>query len=415
MQYYEVINPDGCLFNDGDIVRHPTDAEREKGWTFEGTPITDLYIRESDGRIQHRPKSYVKEIDMTTKSADVLDDIFEILNTRREATKEEAPKAEPAKPVEALVATDWVDHGDGKRSRSVPFSELFWAPKHYPDHLVRVFDGWAHEEVPGIYIPPVKEFEQLSLGFHCGLKQNVVGPTGCGKTQMVEYYAAATGRPYMRISHDQAFDKCDVFGQVHITGGDTDFVPGRLPKCMDSPTLVLLDELTRATGGANMVYGPLLDRRELCLPELKDTEKAVIKPHEDWLICASDNTKGNGDDMDKYSESNVQDGAFLNRWDMVIEADYLTQAQEEKLLAALAPTMAKPEVRSVAKFSALIHAGYKKGDIVTAFSPRNLQAIAKLCKAGVKTKEAIHMNYVSRVSKSEMTDVMECLRSTFGD
>ena len=83
-------------------------------------------------------------------------------------------------------------------------------------------------------------------------------------------------------------------------------------------------------------------------------------------------------------------------------------------MKALAPKMPNSDRKALCKFSALVHAGYNKGDISTAFSPRNLMAIAKLVGAGIDTQEAIQINYVTRCAKSELSDIQECIRSTFG-
>jgi len=402
----------------GTIVRNCTEDEFERlGYDNYDRELFDtgaMFIEPGTDVIQHLFPTQYEEIHMETYDpAEKIEEILEILGGRKAATKEDVTEV-LEKEETTLTATPWVDDGDGKESRSVPFSELFWKPKFCPDHLVRQFKGYEAQPVMATYIPPVAEFEQLSLAFSLGLKVNVVGPTGCGKDTVFEFYAASTGRPYLRIQHDTSFDPAAVFGQVHITAGDTDFVPGTLPVSMVDPTLVTLSELTRSTGASNMVYQRLLDRNELALPELKDTGKAIIKPHKDWLICASDNTKGNGEDMDKYPMSNVQDSAFLNRWDMIIEADYLSQDQEKELIKALAPGMNADGRKSLSKLSALIHAGYHKGEIMTAFSPRNLQAICKLVEAGVGLRKAIEMNYLSRVANSEKSDVNECIRAVFG-
>ena len=352
--------------------------------------------------------------------SNAIDDILEMLDdvtaTKTEVEVEEVVEIEEIK----LAPTEWEDLGDDKRTRLVPFSKLYWKPKGGKDFLVRVFEGYDFDEVDYTYIPPHKDFEVMARCMELGLKQNIIGPTGCGKTLMFEYYASTTGRPFLRIEHNQDLDKAGVFGQIHINKDDdgvatTDFIPGVLPRSMDEPTLVVLDELTRATGYANMIYQRLLDRRELAMPEMKDTTVSTLKPHKYWLIAASDNTKGNGDDMDKYPMSNVQDGAFLNRWDIIIEADYLTHSQETKLVQAWASSLQPSEAKSLAKFSGLMHSGYKKGDINTAFSPRNLACICKLIESGGFTmRQAIEMNYLSRVSESEYSDVTESLNAVFG-
>lgn len=354
---------------------------------------------------------------MTTKTYFEFDAADEIINILKGRESDKTPEPEPItsykEEVSTLAATDWADYLTGQM-RMVPFSELFWTPVHMPDHLVPQFKGFECEEVPAIYVPPVKQFEELSLNFSLKHKPNMVGATGCGKTLMYEYYAASTGRPYLRIEHNVELDKATVFGQTHITEGDTDFVMGVLPLSMELPTLVVLDELSRATGYSNMIYQRMLDRRELAMPELKGSRNAIITPDEYWLVAASDNTKGDGEDMDKYPMSNVQDGSFINRWDCVIEVDYLSESQERTLIANLYPDINVDDGKKLAQFSALVHAGYKKGNINTAFSPRNLATICKYLEAGIPVVQAISMNYTTRCPESEQPFVSETVRAVFG-
>ena len=233
---------------------------------------------------------------------------------------------------------------------------------------------------------------------------------------MAEFYAAITGRPFLRIEHNQELDKASVFGQVHITAGDTDFVPGDLPQAMAAPTVVVLDELTRATGPANMIYQRVFDRNEMYMPEMKDAGLKAITPHPQFVICATDNTKGDGEDLDMYPASNVQDAAFRNRFDALIEVPYATQAEEEALCKHLLTVPIPPVmIKSLAQFSFLIHAGCADRTISTAFSPRQLINICRDLNDGLTMKQSMTLCYINFCSKSEYSDILETYKTAFGE
>lgn len=355
---------------------------------------------------------------------DISDEILDIIRSRtsdfeaksdrsdvEEATEEEGPALEPM----ASVTLE-----DGTSYQDIPFSTLFWKPKRVPDHYVRVFtgiDGVSPE--PSAYIPPKNEFEELSLALTLNLKTLMTGPTGSGKTQVMEYYAAKTGRPFVRICHDVELDRARVFGRTDLVtdeGGTqvTKFTLGLLPKSIQTAALVNLDELSRAPGFATIQYQSTLDRGEFHAPEA-DPGEQIVYMNENCRIVATDNTKGNGDDMDLYSASNVQDASFINRWDILIELDYLSEAQERKLVGMWTDkAMPREEVERLCTFSRLMHKGFLEGKIQTAFSPRNLQAICRLYVAGVPIKKALDMNYIKRASKSEISDINECLKAVYG-
>lgn len=342
--------------------------------------------------------------------------INEILGVTEFAPVEAPPAVEEEiidKEIPALEAElrEVYDADLGSTLQRKPFKEVFgWTPKI--DHLVATYEGYDSATPMAGYVVDKAIVESFSLCESVGLKQNITGPTGCGKTQLVEWYAAMTGRPYMRIPHTESFDRAEVFGQVHITDGATDFVQGVLPRSFVGPYMVLLDELTRAPAHALMVYGTLMDRRELILAEMKDGDMEPLKPSKGWSVCAADNTKGNGDGMDKYIASNVQDSAFLNRFDVLHEVDYLSVPLEQEMIDMLFP--AGFDSNKLARLSYMFHTGVKDGTLSVDFSPRNLQAIAKLVHAGMELKDAFQINYLNRVTESEVQDVQETYRAIYG-
>ena len=313
-----------------------------------------------------------------------------------------------------LQTTEWETLPDGCKRRYVPFSVKFWPPRNVPDHLVAEYDGYDSATPKAMYVPPKREFELLSFCFATDTTTLAVGPTGCGKTLAMEYYAAICGRPCLRIDHTEELDKASVFGQVHITNGDTEFVPGMLVTSASAPTIVILDEVSRAPGGANMIYKRALDRGELFVPEMKDAGQRAIKPVDGWIICGTDNTKGDGEDMDKYPMSNVQDAAFRNAMGAMIEFDYLPLKEEEALITGMAAEMDAGTVKKLAQFSNLMHGAFKESAINTAFSPRQLETICKHFNNGMDIRASIDLSFVSFCAKSELSDVNESLRACFG-
>lgn len=354
---------------------------------------------------------------MATQEFSVEEEIFNELNLKTqeedydeivgELVSEEEAELEDLPPV-----TDEEGHVMTLRT----FENVFgWKPTHVPNFHVATFTGYECSDIPAIYIPPKEQFEQFVFYSERGCRTNLVGPTGAGKTLMAEFYAAATGRPFLRIEHNIELDKATVFGQVHITEGDTDFQPGVLPKAMFEPTVVVLDELTRATGCANIIYQRVFDRNEMYLPEMKDAGLRAIKPHNHFVICATDNTKGDGEDTDLYPASNVQDAAFRNRFDALIEVPYASQKEEKALISQLLKRgVPQKDIDSLAQFSALCHAGFEDRTISTAFSPRQLINICRDLNDGLTMEQSIRLVYLNFCSKSEYSDIINTYRTAFG-
>ena len=344
---------------------------------------------------------------------DIVDEILSMLEDTPVTADQVHPEVphpsvdEPSRPVKEPRTYEMAD---GEKL----FSEVFgWEPTSIPNIPVKVFTGYDTAKAPEYYVPPKHEVELFAMAMRLKLLCNVVGPTGSGKDTMIEYYSEKTGRPYCRIDHNQELERSSIFYQTHITDGDTDVVLGILPRAMQEPTIIVLNELSRAPSFALILYQRVFDRRQIAITEAKG-EDLIINAHEECLFCAADNTKGNGDDMDLYSASNVLDASTINRIDMILEHDYMTATQEEELIIKMLPSIDPKDATVLAKFSQLMHQGFKKREITTAFSPRNLLSVTKLMGEGMSLQDAVSINFFSRLTESELADARESLRAITG-
>ena len=160
-----------------------------------------------------------------------------------------------------------------------------------------------------------------------------------------------------------------------------------------------------------MLTNPLLDRRSVRITSHDDTKSETITAHPEWMVVATDNTNGSGDNMDIYNAANVLDEAIRNRFDSFVEVPYLSETQERKLIANLIPDMDTDNVRKFAKFSQLCHKGFEDRKLTTAFSVRNLLAISKYMSEGLDFSSALKVNFTNRVSVDERQYVNELVAS----
>jgi hypothetical protein len=210
---------------------------------------------------------------------------------------------------------------------------------------------------------------------------------------------------------NEEIDQSKVFGKIDLVGGETVFSPGLFPKRMVIPGIIDIDEASRAPAFALIMFQRPFDRREFVPYESKDAE--VIKAHPWNCIFLSDNTAGNGDDIDQYVASNVLDASTINRIQLFIKKDYMGRRDERRIIKKFSPDMSTDEVTALAKFSYLMHTGFKKGDIQSAFSPRNLKTICGAYNDGMSLQVAVTYNFINRLNKSETADVQESFRACF--
>jgi nitric oxide reductase NorQ protein len=90
------------------------------------------------------------------------------------------------------------------------------------------------------------------------------GPTGCGKTRLVEHMAAQLGVPLYTVSCHEDMTAGDLLGRYVLTGGDTEWVDGPLTRAAREGGICYLDEIVEARQDATVAVHSLTDhRREL--------------------------------------------------------------------------------------------------------------------------------------------------------
>lgn len=160
---------------------------------------------------------------------------------------------------------------------------------------------------------------------------NIVGPTGTGKSIMAEQVCAELGRAYCRIQITPESDEDSLIGGMRLTEQNgvtvTSFQYGPVVEAMKAGAVLMIDEIDR---GSNKI---------MCLQAVMEGKPIVIKrtneviePHPDFTIIATSNTKGRGDDSGNYTAAVIIDGAFLERFPVVIEHDYPGSDTEASIL-----------------------------------------------------------------------------------
>ena len=109
----------------------------------------------------------------------------------------------------------------------------------------------------------------------------IKGPTGCGKTRLVEHMAARLGRPLITVSCP-----ADLVGRHLIGGGDTQWCDGPLARAVRLGAICYLDEVVEARKDTTVVLHPLADDRRT-LPIERTGELLQAPP--DFMLVISYN------------------------------------------------------------------------------------------------------------------------------
>lgn len=246
------------------------------------------------------------------------------------------------------------------------------------------------------------------------------GHTGTGKSTFIEQVCARIGYMLVRVNMDSGIER-DTF--VGIMGLEADengnnissFVDGILPKAMQMPCVLLLDELDAVRPDIAYVLQPVLEGGSLRL--LEDGGR-VVNPHMDFHICATGNSTGQGDSSGMYAAAvKVQSRALVNRFSTHIRIKYLDIKDEMTLVSNAAPTLSDVSMGYIKTFVEHYRRGFLDGTIATPISPRNTVTIGKYVASTEgrigklkAVKKALHMNVMLTVDEADaiaVTGIMD--------
>ena len=348
-------------------------------------------------------------------AASAFDSVFgDIFPEDVEVTAAPTPKKEVAYSYEDLTpSTIYPDCSCMVRKACEVFPELTGNETPVTTYHWDTAPPIAIPEVDPYYVPDAKVLSTIITAGHLKLKLMTIGDTGTGKTSLLEYFAAKTGRPFVRQQFDNNLDDQKLFGCLEFDEKGTYFNKSLMVKSFDYPTVCVFDEFTRATSEITMLANPVLDRGTVTVTA-KDGECAVAQTSEDFLIFGTDNTAGNGDGMDIYNSSNVVDEAIRNRFDLYEHMDYPPKSVVTDIVERMSDGhLTDDEMTKIVAFTLLVQKGFKERTITTAWSTRNLKAIIPLVKVGYELKDAVEVNYLNRILESERADVEETMRVVF--
>lgn len=178
--------------------------------------------------------------------------------------------------------------------------------------------------------------QSVLMWFNYPMEQSLwlSGPTGCGKSSVIEQVASRFNWPLMKVT---AFPEMDISTQIGglrivtdpLTGDTkTDYVLGPLALAYKYGMVYLLDEYDQLESSCANAFNTYLEGGTLIIPETNE----VIKKHENFRFAATANSIGQGDNTGVYGGVKMQNTANLDRY-MFVNTGYMPKETEVKILA----------------------------------------------------------------------------------
>lgn len=144
---------------------------------------------------------------------------------------------------------------------------------------------WRVREEPW-YEPVGNELALFEAACQRRLPVLLKGPTGCGKTRLVEHMAWRLGRPLITVACNEDLGAADLTGRWLLDAQGTRWQDGPLAVAARIGALCYLDELVEARADTTVVIHPLTDTRRV-LPLAACNEQ--VPAHPDFTLVVSYN------------------------------------------------------------------------------------------------------------------------------
>ena len=194
----------------------------------------------------------------------------------------------------------------------------------------------------------------------------LTGPTGAGKTQVVQLLCERTGTPLTVIPMGTVTDPTEqLVGKMDLdpaTGG-TRFDWADFALAIQRPGVILLDEINRCPrNGNNILFSVLDGTATLSAAGAKSSDQRSIRVHPDCVFFATANIGY------EYTGTSEIDIALRNRF-MEVELDYLDAATEAKVLCARTG-VDYDDARNIAQIATGIRKSHCNGTLQKSVSMR---------------------------------------------
>src|SRR4029077_17001356 len=96
------------------------------------------------------------------------------------------------------------------------------------------------------FVPVGNEERVFKAAFRQGLSVMLKGPTGCGKTRLVEAMAHDLDRPLITVACHDDLSTADLVSRLLLDEGETRWVDGPLTRAVREGAICYLDEVVEA-------------------------------------------------------------------------------------------------------------------------------------------------------------------------
>ena len=240
----------------------------------------------------------------------------------------------------------------------------------------------------------------------------ISGPTGNGKSTMVEQICAKHKRPLIRVNLNMMVDEEQLIGSKTLQEGNVEIVEGPVLIAMRTGTTLLLDEIDAGAANTLLCLQPILEGK----PYYFKLKNEMIVPAQGFNIIATANTKGKGSDDGRYIGTNILNEAFLERFAVTFNQEYPSAKIESKIVQNLMTSydcLDVPFAENLVKWADAIRKTFDDGGVDETITTRRMTHIVRAYAIFKNQSKAIELccNRFDTASKTAFIDLYDKIAS----
>lgn len=235
---------------------------------------------------------------------------------------------------------------------------------------------------PPDMIIDLTQWELIIATIDLGLYPIFTGSTGSGKTALAEAIAKVKGYNFYPINCGAILKpKSTLVGTVQAHNGSTKLIPSEFMHNFksDEPTIIFLDEISRATGPAVNALMTATDRKQNYIYVEELAERIFKGPKVIFIAAANFGIQ--------YVDTRKMDNAFMNRF-IPYHLNYLKEDDEVRLLQMNVPDASVTDIRKLVKTANILRDAYDS--LGQEVSHRHTIDFAKFFSMGFSYQEIVN-------------------------
>ena len=201
----------------------------------------------------------------------------------------------------------------------------------------------------------------------------IIGESGNGKTMGVEQACAKMKREVIVMNITNETSEEDLIGSYILQNGNMIWRDGPVIVAMRRGAVLCLDEIDQARTSI-MALQTVAQGKPYFIKKTNE----LVAPRRGFCLIGTANTKGDGVAMDKFAGAQVLNEAFLERFNIVFEQEYPTEAVERKILSQHSDNANLN--KRLTSFAKITRAAYASGGVTHCLTTRRLVQICQNIK-----------------------------------